>query len=110
MGVDDRVSAIGQAAAGTNGSRDRIGQIVRQGPQHLVDQRPLHPCGDRSGLLVDRHDPPGVHRRVVVDLATHVAAHDFILRIRKLQTGPPILEGPEEDDLLPRMKDVRRNA
>ena len=47
----------------------RIGKRGGQLRQRVVHEHALHLGGQRAGFLVDRHDPPGVKRVVLGDLA-----------------------------------------
>ncbi len=81
----DGLTPIGQPAPLANRRRNRIRHVGRQHADEPVHERPLHARRHRPGFFVDRHDAPGVHRRVLV---VRFAANDFVLRVGELQARP----------------------
>ena len=104
MHLGNRLRAIREGPRGANRHRNGIGKRRRQLAEQPVHERALHARRHRSGLLVDRHDATGMHRRVVI---VGLAANDFVFGIGELQAAAaPELERPEEHDALPCVKDV----
>ncbi len=106
--VVDRGAPVDQLLPHAHVFRQRIRQRRRQLRQGLVHQRPLHLGGQRSGLFVDRHDPPGVQRllRCGGGFVRFFPLDDLVLRARELKAVRREFELPEQDDALMRMEDV----
>ena len=72
--------------------RERIGNLRRQLIERLANQSPLHVRRDHAGLLVERHDAPGVHARDVV-------RHELVLGVHEVQARRVELDVAEDHDL-----------
>ncbi len=116
--VVERGAPVHQVQPRARLRRQRFGQRRRQLRKRLVHQRALHLGRQMSGLLVDRHDAPGVQRLVLPWLVAvllcvrrprglvRAFGQDLILRVLQLQAMRRQVELAVEDDALVRMEDV----
>ena len=85
--------------------RQRIRQIGGQALERIVHESALHLRRHRAGLLVDRHDPPGVNG------LAFFFVEDLVLRVGQLQAAVPrISTGPNSTTCWPAANTSRRNG
>src|SRR6185295_11037824 len=109
MYVEQGSPAIDQLLARAHVRRERIDNRRGQRAQRLMHDHTLHLRRQRAGLLINRHDTPGMQRLIVGlpgGFPVAIRLEDFVLRILHLHAVRGELEPSEENHSLMRMEDV----